>query len=340
MNSDVKNNRPVFIGGTGRSGTTILYDILGRHPEIFALKDEIRFIIDYNGLINLVDSLTNNYSPAQGGKAISEFRKLLLVNLTNKNESPYPGYQIQDYLGNQLYFEKVNNFIAKLIEGEFSGSVTWMEDEGAKGSAQLKRKVNRRVKIFSDKELKITTIPIPKFFSDRKVLMRIVSGFLNDLFLTAAKSSGNTIWVEKTPYNILHYSFIRELFPEALFIHIKRDPRSVAQSYFRQNWAPNSTENCAILLRNVYRKWFTEKDKIEKDNPNFLEVKLEDFVGDPQRILFEPIRKYLGLNKHFDSPQDLDLSKVLKAKTLLSSEERECVDRILKDQIIQFGYEL
>jgi hypothetical protein len=46
---------PLFTGGTGRSGTTILGVLLGKHPAIWAtLPREIRILTDEGGLLDLV----------------------------------------------------------------------------------------------------------------------------------------------------------------------------------------------------------------------------------------------------------------------------------------------
>lgn len=45
---------PVFICGTGRSGTTILYRLLAKHPDFFSLRWEGRFIATKNGLISFL----------------------------------------------------------------------------------------------------------------------------------------------------------------------------------------------------------------------------------------------------------------------------------------------
>ena len=47
---------PIFIGGTGRSGTTILIRLLSQHPDIFSIKWESQFIVAKNGLLDLVHS--------------------------------------------------------------------------------------------------------------------------------------------------------------------------------------------------------------------------------------------------------------------------------------------
>lgn len=44
---------PIFIGGTGRCGSTVLVRILGRHPAIHALRWESQLLVAPGGLLNL-----------------------------------------------------------------------------------------------------------------------------------------------------------------------------------------------------------------------------------------------------------------------------------------------
>jgi hypothetical protein len=61
----------IFVGGTGRSGTWLLYQALGSHKSVHTFPAELRFIIDPGGLIGLVDDLTIRYSPARARSIIS-----------------------------------------------------------------------------------------------------------------------------------------------------------------------------------------------------------------------------------------------------------------------------
>jgi hypothetical protein len=46
---------PVFIGGSGRSGTTVTLNLLQRHPQFHAsLPREIKFLTSRHGLLDLV----------------------------------------------------------------------------------------------------------------------------------------------------------------------------------------------------------------------------------------------------------------------------------------------
>ena len=58
MNNNTQQLPRIFVTGTGRSGTWILYRALGCHEAIHILPREMRFIIDPDGLMDLVDALT------------------------------------------------------------------------------------------------------------------------------------------------------------------------------------------------------------------------------------------------------------------------------------------
>ena len=50
---------PVFVGGTGRSGTTITGRLLGAHPSYHVIATEVRFLTEHGGLCDLVNGKTD-----------------------------------------------------------------------------------------------------------------------------------------------------------------------------------------------------------------------------------------------------------------------------------------
>lgn len=50
--------RPLFVGGTGRSGTTVTARLLGYHPDLRVIRREIKFVTDKGGLIDVVEGRT------------------------------------------------------------------------------------------------------------------------------------------------------------------------------------------------------------------------------------------------------------------------------------------
>ena len=62
-NSDLGPVRVCLICGTGRSATTVVRQILAKHPEVAAMPDEHHFIADPDGLVDFYVSMGISASP-------------------------------------------------------------------------------------------------------------------------------------------------------------------------------------------------------------------------------------------------------------------------------------
>ena len=69
--------KPIFIGGTGRSGTTILKKVLQQHSNIVTIPNELRIIIDPDGILDLFSALTERWSVNRADVAIHRFDSLI-----------------------------------------------------------------------------------------------------------------------------------------------------------------------------------------------------------------------------------------------------------------------
>lgn len=74
----------------------------------------------------------------------------------------------------------------------------------------------------------------------------------------AARKPGASVILEKTPQNALVWRDIARIFPDALFLHLVRDPRAVvaslcaAREWSRGNWIPNTiTGQCRLWSNHV-----------------------------------------------------------------------------------------
>ncbi len=107
-----------------------------------------------------------------------------------------------------------------------------------------------------------------------------------------AEKEGKSRWGDKTPRYMRAMPRIQRALPEARFIHIIRDGRDVALSQ-----AERALEGRVPPITEVAERW---KRRIETarvhstDLDNYLEVRYEDLVGDPEATLRE-ICKFIEL---------------------------------------------
>lgn len=87
----------LFIGGTGRSGTTIMLDYLGNNSKIYpTIKSEIKLLTARNGLLNSYDT-----------KTLNDFNYYINQSLLNKNDG-------QNNFINSIKYEDVVEMLKEL----------------------------------------------------------------------------------------------------------------------------------------------------------------------------------------------------------------------------------
>ncbi len=341
--------RQVFIGGTGRSGTTILYKLLRTHSEIHAFETEMRFIVDYNGVLNLIDALSVNYSVVQSREAVYYFRELMENILVNPSKAPYVGFDFASMFGKDDYRKLIDEFFQSLSLGSFVGSDYPVHGKFLEfylgGVVRLLERlylgVNRKVlnrKPVVDNFWPRRRMENIKYF-EREEISRVVERFVDSLFGLRLSMEGKSVWCEKTPSNLLHIDRIFEIFPSSKFVHIKRDPRGVVQSMQNQFWADSDLLRMTKFLKQTYKRWFEIKNKMELDSQHYLEIKLEDLVSeyDEQR---KGIVDFLGLKDEFINPPELKRGKVDYWKESMPKKDQDLVTSLLSEEILMMGYSL
>lgn len=106
----------------------------------------------------------------------------------------------------------------------------------------------------------------------------------------------NKIWGEKTPSNLLYMEELYDLYPQALFIHITREPGAVLLSHYYKKIAVTKTQPVELnnrtlefLARHAIR-WallmeLAEKAELNIDSANFLRIKYEDLLAFPEALM-------------------------------------------------------
>lgn len=131
-----------------------------------------------------------------------------------------------------------------------------------------------------------------QFFSKIEKLDNHSHAAVFQLMLTMyAESRNKMIWGEKTPHHLLFVPEIKRYFPSSKIIHIVRDPRDVSLSLRNVPWNKGSILNHATSWNAFMRLSDVYKSRYQSD---FLEVKYENLVKDPQQVLAE-ITDFLGV---------------------------------------------
>ena len=94
-----------------------------------------------------------------------------------------------------------------------------------------------------------------------------------------AEKVGKPRWGDKTPYYVRKMDVIKEVLPEARFVHLIRDGRGVAQSIMHLWFGPDTIEEAAEF-------WVARIDearrKARRLGDHYIEVRYEDVVRDPE----------------------------------------------------------
>ena len=132
--------------------------------------------------------------------------------------------------------------------------------------------------------------------------LRQSDGSARSLFLALMKVHqqhlGRERMGEKSPLHCRSVERIHQLFPEAKFIHIYRDPRDVVASMLNMDWTQGT-------VRGLSRTWF----KIMCEHLRLLRVMPSDLYTDVrfETLVAEPQKELQRLCEFLDEPFDLSL---------------------------------
>jgi hypothetical protein len=313
---------PIFVAGTGRSGTSQLADILGEHPRIHRIPIETRFIVDPGGLRDLADALTVRYDPIVGEDALRRLSDMLTVGLPGRFDRDR-GHTVSQAIGERHYWDAVGRLWPEIVASTYDEAVP------AAGS----RHADRPAGPFEPRSRRRA---LPRYFSDRRELLEILRRAVDRMFGGAAADAGKPAWCEKTPFNLLCMNFLWELVPEATIVHIKRHPVAVVASHVDQPWAPPTVDGALAWLEPVYHRWLAWKATADLTNRRYVEVRAEDLATDwpaQRRALFER----LGV-EDFATRSTFESHILEKRDDQFDPATREYVEEALEGVIPAMGY--
>jgi hypothetical protein len=254
---------PVFIGGTGRSGTTVLGDLLNEHSQVRTSNPtEIKFLANRGGFLDVVFGSMN--SQLENREKISIFHYRTYRQRAQK-----------DLLQRSERFEE---FSEKLWQK------WWQIDAPAPHGPGLHAGIEKQdlQEILSNYSRSIKKSPI------KQAREFMVS------FMDAQKNhKGEKYWSETTPMNISYSHRLIKLFPEAKFIVIRRDPRDVIASLLTKDWGPNSPLEGVEWIESRLRADHDALKSVPRDQLLF--INLEDLVTNSPQESYDRILTFLKL---------------------------------------------
>ena len=190
-------NKPIFVVGSPRSGTSILAWCLGHHPNIFPVPES-------NWMGDFAVNVGISY---QIGAARGIFSILSAMGISRDEFFSHIGRSINSLvLRHRCDLDRKRLIIAvqRLLkeQGFYLGEVTGELD--AATSAAIRQYGIAEGLLYSE--------------------------LVDSLRTPASDSECKTRWVDQTPQYSFHICGLRKLFPDALFIHIVRDVTSVVRS--------------------------------------------------------------------------------------------------------------
>ncbi|MFT5288355.1 MAG: hypothetical protein ACI8QS_000649 [Planctomycetota bacterium] len=177
-----------------------------------------------------------------------------------------------------------------------------------------------------------------------------------------ATKDGATTVVDQTPENVQAWEEILEVFPDAIFLHMIRDPRSVFASYrgaVRAWGDPRHFPTDPAEFAEEWKRDVFEARKIGAQTDAYVEVRFEDLKHEGAPKLLELLNK-LGLDGTEESAQAaLDACSIEKLrqadhgpqgffrkgevdgwKNDLTKSQIQAIEFLLQEPMTELGYEL
>jgi len=200
--------KPVFVGGTGRSGTTVVGDLLGQHEHIrTSVPIEIKFLANKSGLLQLVF----------GRETPDVHKNIAFFNLRARRRR---------WISKREKFKKIQSEFLDRIWNDW-----WDIDAPPPHGRGLQSGISKK-----ELEKLLATLVSELRFNRVWAARRFMRNFIS----SQDAHKGQKYWVETTPLNIAQAKRILKIFPNALFINMVRDPRDVIASLLTKNWGPTT----------------------------------------------------------------------------------------------------
>jgi hypothetical protein len=249
---------PLFTGGSGRSGTTIILNLLKDHPQVHSsLPREIKYLTSRFGLIDL--NFGRPLSLEEDFKSRRNNLAATVLNLTGR---------------------KKEQFFVKYLR------TTWWSEMGKKGQAR------GLIQGITYGQLQSAIVRFQSDFKRNKLQASRV--FYQQLSLAQIKKDAITYFADSTPVNMMQANYLRKLFPNAKFINMIRDGRDVALSVAKEKWGPNDPYKALSWWAN--RVLASHRALLEVEIQDKIDMRLEDLIVNKRNSEYARLLYFLKIN--------------------------------------------
>ena len=112
---------------------------------------------------------------------------------------------------------------------------------------------------------------------------QLFAHLMAELFRRQMHKQGKRIWGDKRPDYTTQVPRLAQLFPNAFFIHIVRDPRAVAFSWAKTDWGPMTVYHAAEVWRKRVREARLALERLEPQRS--ISVRFEELTERPDSVL-------------------------------------------------------
>jgi Sulfotransferase family len=144
----------------------------------------------------------------------------------------------------------------------------------------------------------VRRVGVDKLMNEEEYIDLVRDFVCNVMVRIADRKPEAGIILEKSPGHLLYWRDIVKVFPDAFFLHIVRDPRSVVSSVVAAarngwglSWAPREVlGNCETWI-----KYVTAAKRLQQATPNFLQVTYEELKQNGPQLL-SSIFSWIGID--------------------------------------------
>ncbi len=303
---------PIFLSGCGRSGTSLLQRVISNHKNIYSFRSETHFFGTYNNIPSLEEVNIDSI--------------LKTANYTGAIEAFYKEFE------SKKNFDNLALSILSVMLYTIELSPNMVKNNDYKSPV---------VEIFNE----IKQLDEYKNITNRYSMFVLLANYLTI-------KSNKKRWADKSSINMFNAQKILELFPNAKFIEIYRDPRSVYYSWTRCPFKFFKLTNPITCIER-WRKTTILGEKLEKElQGKYCRIKYEDLLTNPIKELekvcdfieeeFDPnMLNVVTTNSSFErynGKKGLDIERINHWKNALSQNELILIDLATKRSRKNFGY--